>query len=54
MLNERWPDPERYADLRGELDAVLAELESCLADEVAAFNELVAGKEVPAVIVPGS
>ncbi len=43
---------ERFADLRQELDAVLAELEAVLATELAAFNELVRGKEVAPVIVP--
>jgi photosystem II stability/assembly factor-like uncharacterized protein len=42
---------ERYEDLRAELDAILAELDTCMNDEVKAFSDLVATKEVPAVIV---
>ncbi len=42
----------RYQDLRAELDELLAELEAVFAGELAAFNELVAGKELPPVIVP--
>jgi photosystem II stability/assembly factor-like uncharacterized protein len=42
----------RYQHLRGELDGVLAELETVFASELAAFNELAASKELPPVIVP--
>ncbi len=42
---------ERFNDLRGELDGILAELDDCVDTEVAAFNQLVAEKDVPAVIV---
>ena len=42
----------RFADLRAELDGVLADLESALSTEVAEFNRLVAEKNAPAVIVP--
>ena len=43
---------ERYKDLRAELDAVKSRLQQALDTEVAEFSELVAGKKVPAVIVP--
>ena len=42
----------RYQELRGELDGLLAELEAVFDGELAAFNELVAGKNLPPVIVP--
>ncbi len=42
----------RFADLRGQLDGLLAELEAVLDGELAAFNQLVAGKAVEPVIVP--
>ena len=44
----------RYEELRGELDDLLAELEAVFAGELAAFNEVVAGKKLPPVIVPSS
>ena len=43
---------ERYRDLRAELDAVKSQLQKVMDTEVAEFSELVAGKKVPAVIVP--
>ncbi len=43
---------ELYGDLREKLDGILGELQDCLDTEVAAFNNLVAAKEAPAVIVP--
>ena len=43
---------ERFRDLRAELDALLAELEAVIVTELAAFNELVASKELAPVIVP--
>ncbi len=43
---------ELYGHLRAELDGILGGLEECVATEVAAFNALVAEKQVPAVIVP--
>ncbi len=43
---------ERYQDLRAELDAVKAELQGVLDNQVQGFSELVQSKQVPAVIVP--
>ena len=43
---------ERYQDLRAELDAVKAELQGVLDNQVQGFSELVQAKQVPAVIVP--
>jgi hypothetical protein len=44
----------RYADLRGELDEVLADLEAVFDAELAEFNKLAAGKDLPPIIVPSS
>lgn len=44
----------RALQLKTELDGILAELDACLGDEVAAFSELVKSKEVPAVILSGN
>jgi hypothetical protein len=43
---------QRYEELRRELDALLAALDACLTTELAAFEEAVAAKGQPAVIVP--
>ncbi len=42
---------ERFDELRGELDGHLAELQAALDTELAAFNELVSGKNVGAIVV---
>jgi photosystem II stability/assembly factor-like uncharacterized protein len=42
---------ERFDELRQELDGLLAELQAALDTELVAFNELVSGKSVGAVIV---
>ena len=42
---------ERFAELRQELDGLLAELQGALDTELVAFNELVGGKNLGAVVV---
>jgi hypothetical protein len=43
---------ERFADLEAEFRELIDDLDTTMSSELAAFNELVQGKEVPAVIVP--
>jgi photosystem II stability/assembly factor-like uncharacterized protein len=45
---------EHYEALKAELAGYQKELEGALAEELAAFNQAVAGKKVPPVVVPGS
>jgi hypothetical protein len=42
----------RFAELKAQLDARLAEMDRVLATELAAFNTLVEGKSAPPVLVP--
>jgi hypothetical protein len=42
---------ERFEQLSGELDALLAELDAALANELAAFNEAAAGADAPRVVL---
>ena len=43
---------QRFADLQGELEIILTELAEVLDTEVAAFNDVVANKNLPAIILP--
>jgi photosystem II stability/assembly factor-like uncharacterized protein len=43
---------QRLADLRPELQAILARLDAIVAEDVGAFNELVASKALAPVVVP--
>jgi len=45
---------QRFDDLKPELASLRAELQEVVASDVAAFNELVAGLDLPPVIVSGS
>ncbi len=44
---------QRFDDLRGELDGLLAELQAVYDGELATFNDLVRAKQQPPVLVPG-
>jgi photosystem II stability/assembly factor-like uncharacterized protein len=45
---------ERFADLEKEIRDFIDEVETTLENELGAFNEMVRGRDVPAVIVPSS